>query len=37
VPAATPAETSGADNLKTLALVFAVYEFARSGQTVRLT
>jgi predicted dehydrogenase len=32
-----PAETSGADNLKTLALVFAAYESARSGQTVRLS
>jgi predicted dehydrogenase len=31
-----PAETSGADNLKTLALVFAAYESARSGQTVAL-
>jgi hypothetical protein len=37
VPAATPAKTSGADTLKTLALVFAVDESARSGQTVRLT
>jgi predicted dehydrogenase len=31
----TPAETSGADNLRTMRLVFAAYESARTGQTVR--
>ena len=30
------AETSGRDNLKTLELVFAAYDAARSGQTVAL-
>jgi hypothetical protein len=29
-------EVPGADNLKSLALVFAAYESARSGQTVAL-
>jgi D-apiose dehydrogenase len=32
----TQAETSGADNLKTLALVFAAYESAASGRALRL-
>jgi predicted dehydrogenase len=31
-----PAETSGEDNLKTLALVFAAYESARRGQVVEV-
>jgi predicted dehydrogenase len=31
-----PAETTGEDNLKTLRLVFACYESARSGEAVRL-
>jgi predicted dehydrogenase len=31
-----PAETSGEDNLRTVRLVFACYDAARTGQTVRL-
>jgi predicted dehydrogenase len=31
-----PAETTGEDNLKTLRLVFACYESARTGEAVRL-
>ena len=32
----TPAETSGEDNLKTMKLIFASYDSARSGQAVTL-
>ncbi len=32
-----PAETTGEDNLKTLELVFASYDSARTGQAVKLT
>ena len=31
-----PAETTAADNLRTLQLVFAAYESARTGQTVAI-
>jgi hypothetical protein len=33
----TEAETTAADNLKTLRLVFAAYESACSGQVIRLS
>jgi predicted dehydrogenase len=33
----TPAETSGADNFKTMQLVFGAYRSARSGQVVKIT
>jgi len=33
----TPAETSGADNFKTMQLVFGAYRSARSGQVVQIT
>lgn len=32
-----PGETTGADNLKTMTLVFAAYDSARTGRTVRWT
>ena len=32
-----PAETTAEDNLRTLALVFAAYESARTGQVVELS
>lgn len=32
----TPAETDGADNLKTMRLVFGAYESARTGETIRI-
>jgi hypothetical protein len=31
-----PAETSGQDNLKTVRLVFAAYESARIGQSIKV-
>lgn len=31
-----PAETTGADNLKTLELVFGAYESARTGRALEL-
>jgi predicted dehydrogenase len=33
---ARPGETNGADNLKTMELVFAAYESAKSGQSIRI-